>query len=99
MPKTHSHTAATSPSQAWHTLSCADVLTHLQSSTKGLTQAQAELARHQYGPNSLPEGKSANIVQLFFRQFGEVMTIILLIAAVISGAVGEFKDASIIMVI
>ncbi|MDC1347633.1 cation-transporting P-type ATPase, partial [Glaciecola sp.] len=63
MPKTHSHTAATSPSQAWHTLSCADVLTHLQSSTKGLTQAQAELARHQYGPNSLPEGKSANIVQ------------------------------------
>jgi Ca2+-transporting ATPase len=99
MPKIDSDTAATSPSQAWHTLSCADVLTHLHSSTKGLTQAQAELARHQYGTNSLPESKSASIVQLFFRQFGEVMMIILLIAAVISGAVGEFKDASIIMVI
>lgn len=99
MPKTDSNTAATDYHQAWHTLTCADIITHFHSSEQGLTQAQAEQAQQQFGLNALPEAKSANLAQLFFRQFSEVMTIILLIAAVISGMVGEFKDAAIIMVI
>jgi magnesium-transporting ATPase (P-type) len=35
----------------------------------GLTTAEVEERRRQYGPNSLPQGKKASILRIFFNQF------------------------------
>ena len=57
----------------------------LQATEGGLSSAEAarRLARH--GKNVLEEGKRRGIIALFFAQFHDLMTIILLCAAALSG--------------
>jgi len=83
----------------WHTLTTENSLNLLSSNLKGLASSEAEEALVSYGENKLPEAKSTSIAMLFLRQFKEIMTIILLIAVVISGVLGEFTDALIILLI
>ncbi|MCW1040878.1 cation-transporting P-type ATPase, partial [Streptococcus anginosus] len=55
-----------------------------QTSTTGLTDAQAKERLDQYGPNEIQEGESKSTFQKFIDQFKDLMIIILLIAAVLS---------------
>ena len=63
----------------------AEVLNALSSSEQGLDQAEAEKRLEQNGKNKLAEGKKESMFHRFFKQFAEPMTIILLVAALISG--------------
>ena len=63
----------------------AEVLNALSSSENGLDQAEAEKRLEQNGKNKLAEGKKESMFHRFFKQFTEPMTIILLVAALISG--------------
>ena len=83
----------------WHTLTTQNSLNVLSSSLKGLSNSEAKKALAIFGENQLPEAKSASIIMLFLRQFKEIMIIILLIAVVISGVLGEFTDPLIILII
>ncbi|MBQ3489710.1 MAG: HAD-IC family P-type ATPase, partial [Clostridia bacterium] len=62
-----------------------DVLNALSTTEEGLDQAQAEKRLEQNGKNKLAEGKKESMLHRFFKQFTEPMTIILLVAALISG--------------
>ncbi len=68
-----------------HVDSIENVLSHFSSDqTVGLTTAQVEEKRAQFGENKLKEKKKKSIFARFFEQFKDVMIIILLIAAAIS---------------
>jgi len=66
---------------------------------KGLTvdEAAARLAR--YGPNELDEEPTRSPWLLFLGQFANTMIVVLLIAAAVTVAVGEVKDALVIAAI
>ncbi len=66
---------------------------------KGLTSQEAASRRAEYGDNSLAKKESSHPLRIFFRQFRDVMVLILLAAAVISALLGEYADAVTIAVI
>ena len=62
-----------------------DVLNALSSSEQGLSGDEAAKRLEQNGKNKLAEGKKESMLHRFFKQFTEPMTIILLVAALVSG--------------
>ena len=59
----------------------------LNTSEKGLTSAEAQARLKQHGLNELDRGKKAGIVKLFFSQFKDFMTILLIVAAAVSAVI------------
>ena len=62
-----------------------EVIKEQNTSYEGLSTSEADLRLEKNGKNKLAEGKKESLVVRFFKQFAEPMTIILLVAAVISG--------------
>ena len=56
----------------------------------GLSAAEAALRLQQNGRNALKEGKKKSKLMLFFAQFKDLMTLILIAAAALSGALAFF---------
>ncbi len=83
----------------WHTSTTEQVFEELQSHSKGLSAQEAELRKEKYGPNQLIEGKRRSKLSAFFAQFKDVMIIILMLAAIVSGILGDLTDTIVIMVI
>ncbi|NKQ37024.1 MAG: cation-translocating P-type ATPase [Chloroflexi bacterium] len=65
----------------------------------GLTQEEAEKRLAEYGPNELIEWGEINPWRILWEQLTAVMVVILIVAAVISALLGDYKDATAIMVI
>lgn len=77
-----------------------DVISKLETdSTEGLSPDAAAKALDKYGPNELAEEKKESFFVKLLNQFKDFMIIILIIAAVISGAMGEMLDATVILAI
>lgn len=76
-----------------------DVMNELKTSENGLTQKQAEENLKRYGKNELAEGKKKSPVMLFLEQYKDFLVIILIIAAVISGILGDAESAVVIFVV
>jgi Ca2+-transporting ATPase len=83
----------------WHAHSVADALTQAGSTEAGLSANEAAARLQQHGPNQLTGKKQKSKLAIFLGQFKEVMILILLAAALISGLVGDLKDAIVIVVI
>jgi Ca2+-transporting ATPase len=66
---------------------------------KGLTEEEVSRRRKQFGFNELQEGEKQSALLLFFSQFKDFMVIVLLVATLISGLLGEYIDAIAIMAI
>ncbi len=82
-----------------HTQDVPTVLEHLNSTPKGLSDKEAVLRTEIFGRNELDEGKRKTIFGMFMEQFKNIMIIILLIAAVISGFMHELTDTFIILAV
>ena len=65
----------------------------------GLTQNQAKENQKKYGKNELAEGKKKNPFILFLEQYKDFLVIILIIAAIISGVLGDIESAIVIFVV
>ena len=68
------------------------VLKALDSSHNGLSEQEAAARLEKHGPNRLKEGKKETLLHRFFKQLAEPMTIILLIAALISGVLTIYNS-------
>jgi Ca2+-transporting ATPase len=77
----------------WHTLSIQESFDLLKTNQQGLSTIDAKEKLSEIGPNELEEAKRKSIANILLSQFKDVMIIILLIAALISGIVGELVDA------
>lgn len=83
----------------WHSLSIEETFELLDTQQQGLSTPNAEAKLLQYGPNELQEGKKKNIAGMLLAQFKDVMILILLAAAIISGIIGDLTDTIVILVI
>ena len=71
-----------------------------QNTTKnGLDESESRSRLVKYGKNKLKEGKKKSLAARFLGQISDPMIIILLIAGIISGAVGEIADTVIILTV
>jgi P-type Ca2+ transporter type 2C len=83
----------------WHKLTSDEIFEKLGTSNRGLSTATAEEKLQQFGPNELREGKKKSTALLLLAQFKDVMILILLGAAIISGFIGELTDSIVILII
>lgn len=70
--------------------------THLE---HGLTQQEAQARLNQFGPNELRERPRPSFLALLWDQFNNYLVIILIVAALISVALGEYVDSIAILFI
>lgn len=85
--------------KAWHTLEITEVITSLNSDNSGLSREEAKRRLVEFGPNELVEKHKVSPWAIFLEQFKNFLIIILLIAAILSGILGEVADAIVIFVI
>lgn len=65
----------------------------------GLSPAQAEAMQEKHGRNELEDTAKKSVIQVFFEQFKDFLVIILIAAALISGVLGDWESAIIILVV
>jgi P-type Ca2+ transporter type 2C len=84
----------------WHTLDAAEVVAALSSdTTRGLTAQEAQRRLTEYGANVLPVAPGRSIWRMILDQVADPMIALLVVAALISGIVGEPADTIVITVI
>ncbi len=85
---------------AWHTLTV-DKASETMSVEpgKGLGSAEVETRLAVYGPNRLAEKPPRSPWLLLLAQFRNLLILILIGAAVLAGAVGDIKDAAVILIV
>lgn len=86
------HAASSHAPQAWHALSSDQTLAALDASPAGLEEAEVARRMAIAGPNEIADAKPIRPLALLAAQFKSVLIAILLAAAVISGASGEWAD-------
>lgn len=87
------------PSMLWHQKPVHEVLTELGSSTQGLSNEEAQRRLLVYGLNELKDPKKKTPFMMFLDQFKDFMIFVLVVAAVISGIIGEPSDTVAILLI
>lgn len=79
----------------WFNKSIEEVKEQLKVGNQGLSDEQVKEKREIYGLNELQAQKKKSLIVKFLEQFKDFMIIILIIAAVISGAVGYYQGEGI----
>jgi Ca2+-transporting ATPase len=84
----------------WFSNSREEVLQELQvNAVNGLTTEEAKSRLEQYGPNKLKGKPKKSMISLFFAQMKDMLIYVLLGAAVVTLAIGEFMDTIIIFAV
>ncbi|MBE5993608.1 MAG: cation-translocating P-type ATPase [Paenibacillaceae bacterium] len=73
-----------------------EVIKQLDSSPHGLSEAQVRERQEKYGLNKLKEGKKTSLFKKFLKELANFMTIVLIAAAVVSGATSIYAGESMI---
>jgi Mg2+-importing ATPase len=84
---------------AYWSLALEQLLSTLHASPNGLQPADAEQRLKQYGPNAIKAQKRTSALRLFLGEFKSPLVLILIFAAIVSGFLGEWVDASIVLAI
>ncbi|MCS7385096.1 MAG: cation-transporting P-type ATPase, partial [archaeon GB-1867-097] len=77
----------------WHTLASDEIMNMLKTSLEGLDVDEAKLRLEKYGLNVLKERRKVTAWQLFIGQFTNFLVLLLIVAAVVSGVIGEIIDS------
>ncbi|MGM0592119.1 MAG: cation-translocating P-type ATPase [Halobacteriota archaeon] len=90
----------------WYTLSVERVLEELDTGVGGLSRDEARTRLEEYGPNEIREEAEVSPVEIFVSQFNDFLIYVLIIAALLSLAVGllpggepNYVDAGLIFLI
>ncbi len=87
-------------SRVWYVLSSGEVVKALQlDPSRGLSTDDVVQRRQQFGENTLAEAPTKSRWKKLLDQFKELVIWILIVAAVISGAMGEWADTAAILAI
>jgi len=94
---TTKESTATKP---WHTISADRVCADLETNpVQGLAPDEAAQRLALNGPNKLAEKKQRPAWLKFFDQFKNLLVIVLLGAVVLAAAIGDLKDAVVILIV
>jgi magnesium-transporting ATPase (P-type) len=81
----------------WHSLAPDAVLARLNTGRSGLAHEEAARRRQAIGPNRLPAAGRRGPTLRFLAQFSDVLIHVLLLAAVITAAMGQWVDSGVIL--
>ena len=76
-----------------------EVRRQINGSSEPLTSAQIQKRQETYGPNELLEEKRKSVWQIFLEQYRDFLVWILIVAAVVSGFLGDIKSAVVILIV
>ena len=76
-----------------------EVRQKLNGKTEPLTNEEIAKRQQEYGLNELVEEKKKNVFQVFIKQFADFLVIILIIAAIVSAALGDVESSVVILVV
>lgn len=76
-----------------------EVLKIFQTSQQGLSQQEVKKRQNQYGYNVLDEKKKLSPFIIFIKQFQDLLVIILIVAAFISGLSGQLESTFVIILV
>lgn len=96
MPHQHPESSPATPIWAQNE---ASLLQALGSDTPGLTQTEAKTRLKAQGPNQLREKPRPPAWRRFLDQFRSLLILVLLVAALLAGLIGELRDALVILVV
>src|SRR5512140_1723393 len=91
--------AAKQHEHEWHALKTEEVLDHLKVQQDGLSSAEAQRRLEYYGPNQLKEAPRPTFLQMLWEQLNNFVVILLIVASVISGLLGDYVESAAIMAI
>ena len=80
----------------WHASERTDVLRAMGSTSHGLDQAEASRRLKVHGPNRLAEAPPPGLLARLARQFNNLLLIVLMVAAVVTVAIGHWIDGGVI---
>ena len=83
----------------YYQMSRAEAQKTVNGSTHPLSEDQIKKNQQKYGPNALVEEKKKSILQIFLEQYKDFLVIILIVAAIVSGLLGETESAIVILVV
>ena len=84
----------------WHTRSPEAIAAELRADLEnGLKSSEIQEKLLKYGPNLIKAKELTPLWTIFLEQFKDTMILVLLVAAVVSGLIGEAKDAVMIIII
>lgn len=83
----------------WYQKTKEELLEHFQSGEQGLTSPEAGRRLEETGKNVLEEGKRQSTLQVFLKQFCDLLVVILIIAAVISMISGNVESTVVIIAV
>lgn len=85
--------------QSWIREDIKNIFKKLDSTKEGLSTTEAEKRIAKYGYNELPEVKKESNLKKFINQFKNTLIIVLLIAGILSVAIGNLKDSAVIFLV
>ncbi|MEM2226905.1 MAG: cation-translocating P-type ATPase [Candidatus Bathyarchaeia archaeon] len=85
--------------KAWHSMGIEEVLSALGTDRNGLTEEEAKRRLEKFGPNELISEERESPLKILIDQFKNILIIILILATILSAALGEVLDAAIILAI
>ncbi len=88
-----------SPDRSWWAYEIDAAADDLDTTLDGLSSSAAELRLNSYGPNELEAEPARPPLLIFGTQFANTMIVVLLIAAAVTVAIGDLKDAVVITAI
>ena len=83
----------------FYRISAQEALDKLGSSKKGLSRDKAQEIRSRVGPNEIVTDVSVPKWLLFLKQFRDLLVIVLIVAGVISMAIGSYRDGAVMFII
>ncbi|MBI5100412.1 MAG: cation-transporting P-type ATPase [Nitrospirae bacterium] len=83
----------------WYQIGVKEVFQKLETSEKGLTEAEAKQRIAQYGPNKLAEEEKISKLKILLHQFTSPLIYILLIAGIVTLLLEEYIDSGVIFAV
>ena len=83
----------------YYQMSAEDVRQEINGTQEPLTMDQIREHQEKYGPNELVEGKKKTTLQIFLEQYKDFLVIILIIAAIVSGFLGDMESTLVILIV
>ncbi|MEE7627411.1 cation-translocating P-type ATPase [Methylobacter sp. Wu8] len=100
MTKQQKNQSRQPPSPPWHLLEPWQTTAWLKVNPEnGLDHQEAKERLETYGPNAIQEQRRKGPIRMFLGQFADFMIIVLILACIVSGLLGEMTDAVVILVI
>ncbi|MBN0986747.1 cation-transporting P-type ATPase [Amphritea pacifica] len=91
--------AADRKQTVWHTCTSEQIYSLLETSPQGLTAEQVNKRQQQYGANRLPAPPRRSGLMRLLAQFNNVLIYVLVIAALITAALGHQVDSGVIVAV